>query len=138
MIVGLKISSRNLGVDSQIISGAISKPSVGDKTIVVLVDRDDNDDHNHRDAPASQRELEHVARYVAIEDLHQGQVHVHGLQSHPGEGDKQEVVKEPGGGDAEAHSLRVERQPGVHQKDQIEKQQSQAQLDEDFRWNVLT
>lgn len=77
-------------------------------------------------------------RYVAVEDLHEGQVHVHGLESHPGEGDQQEVVKEPGGGDAETHSLRVERQPGVHQEDQIKKQQAQAQLDEDFRWNVLT
>lgn len=62
---------------------------------------------------------------------------MHGLQSHPGEGDQQEVVKEPGGGDAEAHSLRVERQPRVHQEDQIEEQESQAQLDEDFRWDVL-
>lgn len=130
--------SRKIGVNLQIITCAISKPSVGDKTIVVLVNRDDYDDHNHWDAPASQRELEHVARYVAIEDLHEGQVHVHGLESHPGEGDQQEIVKEPGGGDAEAHSLWVERQPRVHQEDQIKKQQGQAQLDEDFRWNVLT
>lgn len=63
---------------------------------------------------------------------------MHGLESHPGEGDQQEVVKEPGSGDAEAHSLWVERQPRVHQEDQIKKQQGQAQLDEDLRWNVLT
>lgn len=47
-------------------------------------------------------------------------------------------MKEPGGGDAEAHSFWVERQPRIHQEDQIKKQQGQAQLDEDFRWNVLT
>lgn len=138
MVVGRNVLKWKVGANLQIVTRAIGKPSVGDKTIVVLVNRDDNDDHHHRDAPASQRELEHVVWYVAVEDLHEGQVHVHGLESHPGEGDQQEVVKEPGGGDAEAHSLRVERQPRVHQEDQIKKQQGQAQLDEDFRWNVLT
>lgn len=126
-----------VGRGSQSITRAISKPSIGDKTVVVLVNRNDNDDHNHGDTPASQGVLDHVTWYVAVEDLHKGQVHVHSLQSHPGEGDQQEVVKEPGGGDAEAHSLWVERQPRIHQEDQIEKQQGQAQLDEDFRWNVL-
>lgn len=60
------------------------------------------------------------------------------LKSHPGEGNQQEVVKEPGGGDAEAHRVRVERQPRIHQEDQVQQQQGQAQLDEDFGWNVLT
>lgn len=123
---------------SQIITCAIGKPSVGDKTIVIFVNRNDNNDHNHRDTPADQRELEHVAWYVAIEDFHKGQVHVDSLKSHPGEGNQQEVVKEPGSGDTEAHRVRVERQPRVHQEDQVQQQQSQAQLDEDFGWNVLT
>lgn len=113
--------AENVGVYSQIIAGAVGKPSIGDETIVVLVDRDDDDNHYHRDAPASQGEPEHVAWHIAIEDLHQGQIHVHGLEPHPSKGDQQEVVKEPGGGDAEAHSLRVEGQPGVRQEDQIEK-----------------
>ena len=60
------------------------------------------------------------------------------LKSHPGESSQQEVVEEPGGGDAEALSLRVERQPRVYQEDQVQHQQGQAQLDQDFGWNVFT
>lgn len=63
---------------------------------------------------------------------------MNGLESHPGEGNQQEVVKEPGSGNAEAHSIRIECQPRVYQKDQVQHQQSQAQLDQDFGWNVLT
>ena len=47
-------------LDSQVITGAISKPPIGDQAVVILVYRDDNDDHDHRDTPADQRELEHV------------------------------------------------------------------------------
>ena len=61
-----------------------------------------------------------------------------GLQAHPGEGSQQEVVQEPGGGDAEAHSVRVEGQPTIHQEHQVQKQQSHTQLDQDLRWDVLT
>ena len=125
-------------MDSQVITGAISKPPIGDQAVVILVYRDDNNDHDHRDTPANQRKLKHVAWYVAVEDFHQGQVHVDRLKSHPGEGSQQEVVEEPGGGDAEALSLRVERQPGVHQEDQVQHQQGQTQLDQDFGWNVFT
>lgn len=118
-----------LSEDSQVITSAIGKPPIGDKTVVILVNRNDNNDHNHRDAPADQRELQHVAWYVAIEDFHKGQVHLDGLKSHPGEGNQQEVVKEPGSGDTEAHSVWVERQPGIHQEDQVQQQQGHAQLD---------
>lgn len=121
----------------QIITCAIRKPSIGDKTIVILVDSYDNDDHNHRDPPANKWELEHVAWYIAIEDFHKGQVHVDSLKSHPGEGSQQEVVKEPGSGDTEAHCVRVECQPRIHQENKVQQQQGQAQLDEDFGWNVL-
>lgn len=115
--------------DSQVISSAISKFPIGDKTVVILVNRNDNNDHNHRDTPADQRELQHVAWYVAVEDFHEGQVHMDGLKPHPGEGNQQEVMKEPGSGDAEAHSLGVERQPRIHQEDQVQQQQSHAKLD---------
>lgn len=124
--------------DSQIITSAISKPPIWDKAIVIFVNCNDNNDHDHGHAPADQRELQHVAWYVAVKDFHQSQVHVDGLQSHPGEGDQQEVVKEPGCGNAKAHSLGIERQPRVHQEDQVEQQQSQAQVDQDFRRYVLT
>lgn len=75
---------------------------------------------------------------MTVEDFHEGHVHVDGLKSHPGEGNQQEVVKEPGGGDAKAHSVCVESQPSIHQKDQVQKQQSEAQLDQDFGWNIFT
>lgn len=46
-------------------------------------------------------------------------------------------MEEPGSGDAEAQGVWVERQPRVHQEDQVQQQQSQAQLDQDFGWSVL-
>ena len=124
--------------NSQAIRSAVRKLPIGDETIVIFVHSDHDDDYNHRDAPAGKREPQHVVRYVVVEDLDEGQVHVDRLQSHPGEGNQQEVVKEPGGGDAEAQGVWVERQPSVNQEDEVQQQQRQTQLDQDFGWNVLT
>lgn len=128
----------HLSADLQVITGAVSKPSIGDQTVVILVNGNDNNDHYHRDTPAHQRELQHVTWYVAVEDFHQGEVHVDGLQPHPSERNQQKVMKEPGGGDAETHSVRVESQPGINEEDKVEQQQRQAQLDQDFGWDVFT
>lgn len=46
-------------------------------------------------------------------------------------------MKEPGSGNAKAHGVWVERQPGVHQEDQIQQEQRKAQLDQDFGWDVF-
>lgn len=56
-----RMQIKRLSEDSQLITGAIRKLPIGDKTVVILVNRDDNNDHNHRDPPADQRELQHVA-----------------------------------------------------------------------------
>lgn len=71
---------------SQLISSAITKPSIGNETVVVFVNCNDNNDHDHRDTPASQRELQHVVRYIDVEDFHKCHVHVDGLETHPCEG----------------------------------------------------
>lgn len=86
--------------------------------------------------PSRQRELEHVPGHETVEDLDDGQVEVQGFQTHPCEGDEQEVVKEEGCGDAEAYSIRVQGQPRVQQKDQVQQQECKAQIDQDLRWNV--
>lgn len=52
--------------------------------------------------PSYNAELEDVRRDIDVEDLDQGEVHVDGLQAHPGERGQQEVVQCCCGGDAQA------------------------------------
>lgn len=49
--------------------------------------------------PSDEAELEDVSAYVGVEDFDQSDVHVDGLQPHPGEGGQQEVVQEDGDGE---------------------------------------
>lgn len=49
--------------------------------------------------PSNKAELEDVSAYVGVEDFDQSDVHVDGLQPHPGEGRQQEVVQEDGDGE---------------------------------------
>lgn len=49
--------------------------------------------------PSDKAELEDVSAYVGVEDFDQSDVHVDGLQPHPGEGGQQEVVQEDGDGE---------------------------------------
>lgn len=46
--------------------------------------------------PADDAELEDVSSDVGVEDFDQSDVHVDGLQTHPGEGRQQEVVQKHG------------------------------------------
>lgn len=46
--------------------------------------------------PSDDAELEDVSAHVGVKDFDQSNVHVDGLQTHPGEGGQQEVVQEDG------------------------------------------
>lgn len=59
------------------------------------------------------------------------------LQSHPGEGDQQEVVQEEGCGNAQAYSIFVQRQPRVQQEHQVQQEQAETQMDQDL-WRDVT
>lgn len=59
-----------------------------------------------------------------------------GFQTHPREGDEQEVVQEESCRDAEANGVSVESQPGVQQENHVEQKKCQTQVDEDLGWNV--
>lgn len=48
--------------------------------------------------PTDDAELEDVSPHVGVKDFDQSDVHVDGLQTHPGEGGQQEVVQEAGHG----------------------------------------
>lgn len=43
--------------------------------------------------PPNNAKLEDVSPYVRVENLHQGNVHMDGLQAHPGEGCKKEEMQ---------------------------------------------
>lgn len=68
-----------------------------------------------------------------MEDLDQGQVHVEGLQAHPGEGGQHEVVEHGRRGDAQA-VVGEWREPGVQQEHHAQAQQGEWQVDEDLGW----
>lgn len=87
--------------------------------------------------PANQGELQHVFGHEVVEDFDDGQVHMQSLQPHPGEGDQQEVVQEEGCGNAQTHSICVQRQPRVQQERQVEKEQGKTQMDQDLRRDVV-
>lgn len=59
------------------------------------------------------------------------------LQSHPGEGDQQEVVQEEGCGNTQAYSIFVQRQPWVQQEYQVQQEQAETQMDQDFWRDVM-
>lgn len=82
--------------------------------------------------PSQDTELEDVRGHVDVEDLHQCEVHVDGLQPHPGEGGQQEVVQQGRCGHTQAVHA-PGGQPGVDQKDQVQAQQRQGEVDEDLR-----
>lgn len=62
--------------------------------------------------PSDDAELEDVSAYVGVEDLDESDVHVDGLQPHPGEGGQQEVVQEDGHGQTQPFGVQA-RQPAV-------------------------
>lgn len=88
--------------------------------------------------PTDQSELDHQSGHVAVEDLDQGEIHVDGLQRHPGEWGQQEVVQEEGGGLAQTRGLGVKGEPRVQQEDQVQQEQRQTKMDQDLRGRVLT
>lgn len=118
--------------DLQFVSCAVCIFPIGHKAVVVDVNCDDDNNHNHGDAPSDRGKLQHVVCYVAVEDFHESHVHVDAFQPHPREGRQQEVVEKPSSGNAKPHGVCVERQPRVHQEHQVEQQQSEAQVDQDF------
>lgn len=61
--------------------------------------------------PADDAELEDVSAYVGVEDLDQSDVHVDGLQAHPGEGGQQEVVQQHGHGQAQPAGVQAGQPP---------------------------
>lgn len=71
--------------------------------------------------PADDAELEDVSAYVGVEDLDQSDVHVDGLQAHPGEGGQQEVVQQHGHGQAQPAGVQA-GQPSVQQEHHVEEQ----------------
>lgn len=82
--------------------------------------------------PTQNTEFEDVRGHVDVKDFYKREIHVNGFQAHPGERRQQEVVKQGGG----SHAETVEPpggEPGVEQKQQVEAQQSQGQVDEDLR-----
>lgn len=71
--------------------------------------------------PPDDTELEDVSAYVGVKDFDQSDVHMDGLQPHPGEGGQQEVVQE--------HSHQLAQpvasqagQPSVQQEDHVEEE----------------
>lgn len=81
--------------------------------------------------PAHRAELEDVSADVGVEHLDQSDVHVHGLQPHPGEGGQQEVVQQDGHAAAQPGAVEA-RQPAVQQEDHVEEQQRRAQVHQDL------
>lgn len=81
--------------------------------------------------PSDDAELEDVSAYVGVEDFDQSDVHVDGLQPHPGEGGQQEVVQKDGHGEAQPLAVQA-RQPAVQQEDHVEEQQGRAEVHQDL------
>lgn len=92
---------------------------------------------NTRLTPTQSTELEDVRGHVDVEDFDKCEIHVNGLQSHPGEWRQEEVVQ--GGRYSHAETVQTPgRQPGVDQKHQVQAQQRQGEVDEDLRGVVST
>lgn len=92
--------------------------------------------HTAELTPSRQGKLEHVSGHVVVEDPDDGQVHMESLQTHPGEGNQQKVVQEKSCGNAQAHGIRVQSQPRVHQEHQVQKEQTETQMNQDLGRNV--
>lgn len=58
------------------------------------------------------------------------------LETHPGEGDQQEVVQEKSSRNAQAYGIRIQSQPRVHQEHQVQKEKTEAQMNQDLGGNV--
>lgn len=87
--------------------------------------------------PSNSAKLEYVGGNVDVEDLDQSVVHVHCLQTHPGERGQQEVVQRGSSGDAEA-VVGEGREPGVDEEEHVQPQQGSRQVDEYLGRVVLT
>lgn len=81
--------------------------------------------------PADEAELEDVSADVGVEDFDQRDVHVDGLQAHPGEGGQQEVVQDDGHGQTQPVGVQA-GQPAVQQEDHVEEQQRGAEVHQDL------
>lgn len=87
--------------------------------------------------PSHCTEFKDVRRYIGVEHLDQCEVHVHSLEAHPGERSQQEIVQ--GRGSADAQAIVGEGwEPGVQKEEHAQPQQRSWQVDENFRWIVLT
>lgn len=82
--------------------------------------------------PAQNAEFQDVRGHVDVKDLHKCKIHVNGLQSHPGEGGQEEVVKQRRRRRAESVNA-PGGEPGVDQEDQVQAQQRQGEVEEDLR-----
>lgn len=81
--------------------------------------------------PSDDAELEDVSAYVGVEDFDQSDVHVDGLQTHPGEGGQQEVVQEDGHWQAQPIGFQT-GQPAVQEEHHVEEQQGCAEVHQDL------
>lgn len=79
--------------------------------------------------PSHSTELEDVGGNVDVEDLDEREVHVDGLQAHPGERGEQEVVQRCSGGYAQP-VVGERREPGVEKEEHAQPQQGSRQVDE--------
>lgn len=87
--------------------------------------------------PSHGTELEDVGGNVDVEDLDECEVHVDGLQAHPGERGEQEVVQRCSGGYAQP-VVGEGREPGVEKEKHAQPQQGGRQVDEYLGWVVST
>ena len=83
--------------------------------------------------PSHHAELQDVSAYVRVEDFDQSDVHVDGLQPHPGEGGQQEVVQQDGRSRAQPLVVDHAGQPAVQQEHHVEEQQGRAEVHQDLR-----
>lgn len=81
--------------------------------------------------PSNNAKLKDVSAYVRVENLHQGNVHVDGLQAHPGEGCEKEEMQKDRHRHAQPLHL-VRRQPAVQKKHHIEEEQWRAEIHQDL------
>lgn len=86
--------------------------------------------------PSNDAELEDVSAYVGVEDLDQSDVHVNGLQAHPGEGGQQKVVQKDSRRRAQPLVFDHGGKPPVQQEDNVEEQQRRAEVHQDLRWII--
>lgn len=81
--------------------------------------------------PADDAELQDVPANVSVKHFHQRDVHVNGLQPHPGEGRQKEEMQQRSDGRAEALHLEG-GDPAVQEEAEVQEQQRRAQVHQDF------